>query len=127
MLSSATSAAEAQGCCQSLLEPGRLGHNQRADNVAGVGWVSKGGSRSSTWCDLGCRCDWGGSPSQTCLRTGRSWAGAESRGLVLDWRDTAPSEAAMMTQHDSRGPADPMAPGTPSADTPLLQKPKTLR
>ena len=60
MLSSATCAAEAQGRCQSLLEPGSLGHNQRADNVAGVGWVSKGGSRSSAWRDLGCRCDRGG-------------------------------------------------------------------
>lgn len=133
MLSSATFAAEAQGCCQSLLEPGRLGHDQRAYEAAGVGRGSKGGSHSScVWRDPGVQKRPGRAPAHpkrmtVCLRTRRSWAGAESRGPVLDWWDMAPSEAATMTPI-AGGPAGPTAPGDPSAGAPLLEKkPQTLR
>lgn len=122
VLSSATSAAEAQCRCQSLLEPGRLGHDQRTYEAAGVGRGSKGGSRSScVWHDPGVQKQPGRVLAHpkcvtVCLRTRRSWAGAESRGPVLDWRDTAPSEAATLTQQQGAQLA-PLLPG------PLCRRP----
>ena len=81
-----------------------------------------GGSRSScVWHDPGVQKQPGRVPAHpkcvtVCLRTRRSWAGAESRGPVLDWRDTAPSEAATLTQQQGAQLA-PLLPG------PLCRRP----